>query len=53
MKRLEAFNAAKEIAAAEKKQKVPTHTVSATVPTISPTPAENQHDIADKAVTVN
>jgi len=53
VKRLEAFNAAKEIAEAEKKQKAQSHTASETVPTISPTLPEIQNENVDKARAVN
>jgi integrase len=53
VKRLEAFNAAKEIAEAEKKQKDQKHTTAGTLPTISPTLAEIQGESSDKSPAVN
>jgi hypothetical protein len=53
VKRLEAFNAAKEIAEAEKKLNGLEQSTSASVPTISPTLAEIPHEIADKTSAVN
>jgi hypothetical protein len=53
VKRLEAFNAAKEIAEAEKKQKEQNHAAPETVPTISPTPVEIKNASTDKVLTIN
>jgi hypothetical protein len=53
VKRLEAFNAAKEIAEVEKKRKEPTQAASEAVPTISPTSAENQETTPNSTQTIN
>jgi hypothetical protein len=51
VKRLEAFNAAKEIAEAEKKQKQ--QAVAEAVPTISPTPEEIRATTPNDTPTIN
>jgi integrase len=53
VKRLEAFNAAKEIAEAEKKHKAQKQGISEAVPTVSPTPVDIQPTNADEAAVVN
>ena len=53
VKRLEAFNAAKEISEAEKKQKAQKQTTPESLPTISPTVGEPQDRTADSPTTVN
>jgi integrase len=50
---LEAFNAAKEIAEAEKKQKAESRSTPEAVPTISPTPAETQDTVVEKPSAIN
>jgi integrase len=53
VKRLEVFNAAKEIAEVEKRKKEQSRTVSECVPTVSPTSAEIQNGDVNKAQTIN
>jgi hypothetical protein len=53
MKRLEVFNAAKEIAEVERQKNRQNEPVSETVPTISPTAAENQGKSAEVISTIN
>src|SRR5262245_8322873 len=51
--RLEAFNAAKEIAEADKKQKQQNQAAPETLPTISPTVGETQSARAETPITIN
>jgi hypothetical protein len=53
IKRLEAFNAAKEIAEAEKKKKASKRASEESLPTISPTAVSNQPASTDQSETVS
>ena len=53
VKRLEAFNAAKEIAEVEREKNRQNATVSEMVPTISPTAVENQDKSTEVVPTIN
>ena len=53
VKRLEAFNAAKEIAEVERKQQAEKEASARTVPTVSTTAAEKQLTATEETVTVN
>ncbi len=53
VKRLEAFNATKEIAEAEKKQYAQRPSVSERVPTVSSTPASTQETVVEKPSAIN